>query len=264
MTHSGNPRALIADDEPLLRRALARQLEQTWPELEIVAFARNGKEAIRLFDSLRPDICFLDVQMPVVSGVEAAAAMADSAHIVFVTAYHQYAVQAFERGAIDYLIKPLEPARLAQTVSRLQQRWLAQVANAPTTQFQDMLQTLSEQMGRTKPRYLTWLRASSGTMLRLIAVDDIDYFRAEDKYTTVAWRNQSGPVSNTVIRTAIKDLLRELDPNLFAQVHRAIVINLRAIDHVLRADNETALIHLKGRAEVLPVSRSFLHLFKQM
>jgi DNA-binding LytR/AlgR family response regulator len=257
--------ALIAEDEPLLRDALRRQLAVVWPELEIVAEARNGREAVRLFDERRPDICFLDVHMPGLSGVDAANHIGRRAHLVFVTAYDHYAVQAFAQGALDYLLKPVEPARLADTVRRLKDRVQS---SRPAINTEQLLQELSGQLaklqsGSRRNDALRWIRAQAGKTLRLIAVDDVDYLRSDSKYTIVAWRD-GGKTAEAVVRTPLKELLEQLDAEQFAQVHRSVVVNLRAISHVKRHDNETAEIHLKGRDDVLPVSRNHLHLFRQM
>ena len=261
---SARPTVLIADDEPLLRDALRRQLAMVWPELEIVAEARNGREAVRLFDERHPDICFLDVHMPGLSGVDAASHIGRRAHVVFVTAYDHYAVQAFAQGALDYLLKPVEPARLAETVSRLQERLRS---SRPAINTEQLLHQLSEQLatlqGGGKPATLRWIRAQAGHTLRLIAIDDVDYLRSDAKYTIVAWRDGEKP-AEAVVRTPLKGLIEQLDAEQFAQVHRSVVVNLRAISHVKRHDNETAEIHLKGRDEILPVSRNYLHLFRQM
>jgi DNA-binding LytR/AlgR family response regulator len=256
-----NPSALIADDEPLLRKALARQLAQAWPELEVVAQARNGREAVEQFEARRPDICFLDVQMPGLSGVEAARHIGRRAHIVFVTAFDQYAVQAFEHGALDYLVKPVEPARLADTVTRLRERWLTA---QPAIDAETLIEQLATRLRKdSAPAALQWIRASVGSTVRMIAVGDIDFLRSDEKYTRIAWRDEGKPVE-ALIRTPLKELVAQLDATQFAQVHRAVVVNLRAIGHVTRGENETARIHLKARDDVLPVSRHYLHLFRQM
>jgi DNA-binding LytR/AlgR family response regulator len=256
------PTALIADDEPLLRDALERMLSRLWPELKIVAQARNGREAIDLFDTHRPEICFLDVQMPGKTGVEAAQHIGRRAHLVFVTAYDQYAVQAFAQGVLDYLVKPVEPERLAETVARLKERLQAA---QPASNTEALLQQLAASLERARPpATLRWMRASVGQTVRLIAVDDIDYLRSEEKYTRVAWRDDAGQPRDAVVRTPLKELIPQLDPAQFAQVHRSVAVNLRAISHVTRGPNETADIHMKGREEVLPVSRGYLHLFRQM
>jgi DNA-binding LytR/AlgR family response regulator len=256
--------ALIADDEPLLRDALRRQLATVWPELEIVAEARNGREAVRLFDAHYPGICFLDVHMPGLSGVDAANHIGRRAHLVFVTAYDHYAVQAFAQGALDYLLKPVEQARLAETVSRLKERVRS---SRPAINTEQLLQQLSEQLvklqsGGGKREALRWIRAQTGNTVRLIATNDVDYLRSDAKYTIVAWRDGGRP-AEAVVRTPLKELLEQLDAEQFAQVHRSVVVNLRAIRHVRRHDNETAEIHVKGRDDVLPVSRNYLHLFRQ-
>jgi len=278
------PSALIADDEPLLRKSLARLLGGAWPELEIVAYARNGREAIEKFDALQPDICFLDVHMPGLSGVEAAQAIGRRAHLVFVTAFDTYAVQAFQHGALDYLMKPVETARLADTVARLQER-LRAAQPRPDTEalLEELAVHLRRKLGLSPqspampvgsapetidaPRAgtpLRWIRASVGSTLRLIPIDAIDYLRSDEKYTRVAWHDDSHKPADALVRTPLKELLAQLDPQQFAQVHRSVVVNLRAISHVTRGDNETADVHLKHRTEALPVSRSYLHLFRQM
>jgi DNA-binding LytR/AlgR family response regulator len=240
---------------------LARALAQAWPELEIVAQARNGREAVEQFEARQPDICFLDVQMPGLSGVEAARHIGRRAHLVFVTAFDQYAVQAFEHGALDYLVKPVEPARLADTVTRLRERW-------PTAQPALDAEALVEQLAARLRKdnaaaALQWIRASTGQTVRMIAVDQIDFLRSDEKYTRIAWRDQGKP-AEALIRTPLRELVARLDASRSAQVHRAVVVNLGAIDHVTRGDNETARIHLKARDEILPVSRQYAHLFRQM
>ena len=259
------PTALIADDEPLLREALASQLAQAWPELEVVGEARNGREAVTLFEARQPDICFLDVQMPGITGVEAARRIGRRAHLVFVTAFDHYAVQAFAQGVLDYLVKPVEAARLAETVARLKERLRAA---QPATNTESLLQQLTDQLAKLQDGSarvpMRWIRAQVGQRLRLIATDDIVFLRADSKYTLVAWRGDGGEPAEALVRTPLKEMAAQLDPAQFVQVHRSAIVNLRAIDHVRRGDNETADIHLKGRPEVLPVSRSYLHHFKQM
>jgi len=255
------PTALIADDEPLLREVLAGQLAQVWPQLEIVAQCRNGREAIEQFDALHPDVCFLDVHMPGVNGIEAAQHIGRRAHVVFVTAFDEYAVQAFAQGVLDYIVKPVEAVRLADTVARLKER--LQLAQ-PASDTDALLRELADQIGRKPAAPLRWIRAQVGQTLRLIPVDDIDYLKSDLKYTLVAWRGDGGAPAEALVSLSLKDLVAQLDPTQFAQVHRSVVVNLRAISHVKRGENETADIHLKGREEVLPVSRTYLHLFKQM
>ena len=255
--------ALIADDEPLLRDALRRQLANVWPELEVVAEARNGREAVRLFDERHPDVCFIDVHMPGLSGVDAANHIGRRAHLVFVTAYDHYAVQAFAQGALDYLLKPVDEARLAETVSRLKERLQSSRPAVNTEQLLQQLGAQLESLNGAGRQRLQWIRVQSGKTVRLISIDDVDYLRSDAKYTVVAWRDAGNP-AEAVVRMSLKDLLEQVDSERFAQVHRSIVVNLRAISHVKRHDNETAEIHLKGRGDVLPVSRKYLHLFRQM
>jgi DNA-binding LytR/AlgR family response regulator len=259
--------ALIADDEPMLRTELTAMLALAWPELEVVAQARNGREAVEMFEARQPDVCFLDVQMPGLSGVEAARLIGRRAHLVFVTAFDQYALQAFEQGVLDYLVKPVKPARLAETVARLRERLrIAQPAvndEALLRQLAAQLQQVGQRAAATPPP-LRWLRVQVAKTLRLIPVDEIDFLRADSKYTLVAWRGDGGVVGEALVTLSLKELLAQLDHSRFAQVHRSTVVNLAAVSHVVRGDNETAVIHLKGRSEVLPVSRSYLHLFRQM
>lgn len=263
-----HPTALIADDEPLLRERLVALLQTLWPELRVVGQARHGREAIELFDAHQPDIAFLDIRMPGLSGLDAAQHIARRAQLVFVTAYQEHAVAAFEQGAIDYLVKPFEPARLADTVQRLKDR-LAQPApsnGARNAQIDDLIAALRAQLSPSvadddafNQRPLRWLRASSGATVRLIPVDEVRYFQADEKYTVVFWQG-----GEAVIRKTIRELTEALDPTLFAQIHRATVVNLREVSHVVRGPNETAQLHLKNCSDVLNVSRSFLHLFRQM
>ena len=261
---TSQPTALIADDEPLLREALARMLAAVWPQLRIVAVARNGREAVKLFEEHQPDICFLDVHMPGLSGVEAATQIGRRSHLVFVTAYDHYAVEAFAQGALDYLLKPVEEARLAETANRLKARLQE---SKPAVNTDQLLRQLTEQLAQLQARPprepLRWIKAQTGNTMRLIAVDDVDYFRSDAKYTLVAWRDEGRP-AEAVVRTPLKELLDQIDTEQFVQVHRSVVVNLRAIRLVKRHDNETAEISIKGRDEILPVSRNYVHLFRQM
>lgn len=255
-----NLTALIADDEPLLREILEARLAAVWPELRIVAQARNGRQAIEMFEQHQPTICFLDVHMPGLSGVEVARHIGKRAHLVFVTAFDQYALEAFEHGVLDYLVKPVTAARLTETVERLKAR-LHQAQ--PAVHSEALLTQLAERLKLDKPETLRWVRASVGPSLRMIPVDDIDYLKSDTKYTLVAYRDE-GQLAEALIRMPLKDLLAQLDPHQFAQVHRSVVVNLRSIRRVTRGENETADIELKGRSERLPVSRSYLSLFKEM
>ena len=256
------PTALLADDEPLLRVALERQLGEIWPELTIVAHARNGREAVDQFIKHRPDVCFLDVHMPGLSGIEAARQIGRDAHIVFVTAFDQYAVEAFEQGVLDYLVKPVEPKRLAESVLRLKER--LQAAH-PAPDSEALLEKLAERLGENAdPKPLRWIRASVGSALRMISVDNVEYLRSDEKYTRVAWRRDDGSPQESLIRTPLRELAGQLDTTEFVQVHRSVVVNLNAVDYVSRNDNDTGTIFLKCRKETLPVSRSNLHLFRLM
>jgi DNA-binding LytR/AlgR family response regulator len=254
-----NPTALIVDDEPLLRERLVSHLARLWPELGIAGEARNGREAVEQFDEHEPSIVFLDVHMPGMNGIEAARAIGRRAHVVFVTAYEQYAVQAFEHGAIDYLVKPFDEARLADTVERLKERW---AARAPASEsLGPVLDQIAAELRTRGPAksFLQWIKASIGQSVRLIPVDQVAYLRSDEKYTLVVWDG-----GEALIRRTIRELADELDPERFVQVHRSVIVNLHHVSQVVRGLNETADVHLKGRNEVLPVSRSYLHLFRQM
>ena len=243
--------AVIAEDEPMLRAQLRARLAQAWPELAIAAEAENGEQAIALCAKLEPDVAFLDIRMPVKNGLEVAQEIGDHCHVVFVTAYDEYAVTAFEQGAVDYVLKPVTPDRMAKVVERLKQR----LAGAPA----DLATVLQQLAARDSTGPLRWIRASLGPSMKLIAVDDVVYFQAEDKYTRVVTAD-----GEALIRKTIKELGAELDPELFWQVHRATIVNLRSIARVDRDYRDQPLILLKGRPETLTVSRTFANLFKAM
>jgi DNA-binding LytR/AlgR family response regulator len=243
--------ALIAEDEPMLRAQLRTRLLQAWPELAIVAEAENGEQALALAAELEPEIAFLDIRMPVKDGLDVAAAIGDACHIVFVTAYDEYAVNAFEQGAVDYVLKPVTAERVAKLVDRLKQR----LASPPA----DLSEILQHLAARASTGSLRWIKASLGATMRLIPVDEICYFRAEDKYTRVVTAD-----GDALIRKTIKELFEELDPESFWQVHRGTIVNLRAIARVERDHRDQPLIVLKQRKESLMVSRTFAHLFKAM
>lgn len=254
------PTALIADDEPLLRERLANQLRELWPELQVVANARNGREAVELFDETQPQIAFLDVHMPGMNGIEVARCVGRRAQIVFVTAYDRYAVDAFEQGALDYLIKPIEPQRLADTVGRLRER-LRAATGGDTPDLQAVLDRMAAQLReRLAPRaWLQWIKASAGGTVRLIPVHQVVFLKSDSKYTLVVWDG-----GEALIRKTIRELADELDPARFAQVHRSAIVCLERVSHFKHGPGDAGELHLKGRSERVPVSRSYLHLFQTM
>ena len=251
------PTAVVADDERLMREQIIGRLKDAWPELLIVGEAVNGREAVAMVQGLEPDIVFLDINMPEMDGIKAAQALSGQAHIVFVTAYDQYAISAFDQGAIDYLVKPVEPERVALACRRLRER--LQQRPDPVN---DLLEKLSQRLGSDglKPReYMRWVQASVGANIRMIPTSDILFFRAEDKYTRVQTET-----FEALIRKPIKELIDELDPKEFWQIHRSTVVRIDAVSQVSRNFRGNQMVHLKGREEKLEVSRSFSHLFKQM
>lgn len=258
-------RALVADDERLLREQLKSRLAAVWPDLEIVGEARDGAEAVDQADALRPDVVFLDIRMPGLSGIEAAGEIVAlpgwAGEIVFVTAYDEYAVAAFERGALDYLLKPVEAARLAQTAQRLKAR-LETKARTDDAALDDLLAKLNRlQRGLDAPaapaQPLRWIQCTSGTTTRLIDVRDVLFFRSDEKYTRVQTKDQEG-----FIRTPIRELVPQLDPQQFWQIHRSTIVNLGAVAAVTRDDTGRQRVSIQGHPEVLEVSRSFAHLFR--
>jgi DNA-binding LytR/AlgR family response regulator len=247
----GRVSAVIADDEPLLRASLRAALAEAWPELEIVAEAANGADAVHAAREHRPQLAFLDIEMPVMNGLEAARELKGTAHVVFVTAYDQYAIEAFERGAIDYVLKPASAERLAETASRMRER----LREAPAS-LESLIEHLSQRIAPSAAP-LQWLQASLGNTVRLINVDDVLYFQSDTKYTRVVTAD-----GDALVKTALRELAAELDPRHFWQVHRGTIVNIRAIDSVSIDDNGRRDIALKGRPERLEVSRTFSHLFK--
>ena len=263
------PRALIADDERLLREQLQARLSECWPELQLCGVARDGLEALRLADELRPDVVFLDIRMPGLTGIEAAREIAAldgwQGEIVFATAYDEYAVRAFEEGAVDYLLKPVERARLQITVARLRARLLERQTSAgglpqPEMPPQALLQTLAqlhERLNGNSAARLRWLQCGAGTSTRLVNVDDVLFFRSDEKYTRVQTATQE-----SFIRTPIRELIGQLDPQQFWQIHRATIVNLSAIAAVQRDDTGRQRVTLKQHPEVLEVSRGYSHVFR--
>jgi DNA-binding LytR/AlgR family response regulator len=254
---SAAPSAVVADDERLMREQIIDRLKEAWPDLLIVGEASNGREAIAMVQSLQPDIVFLDISMPGMDGIETARALAGRAHVVFVTAHDQYAISAFEHGAIDYLLKPAEPERVALTCQRLRER----LKQAPDP-MDEVLAQLSQRLGTggLKPReYMRWVQASVGANIRMIPTSEILFFRAEDKYTLVKTRGVEA-----LIRKPIKELIEELDPDEFWQIHRSTVVRVDAVEQVSRDFRGHQIVHVRGSDEKLEVSRTFNHLFKQM
>ena len=250
--------AIIADDEKELRAFLKARLHEAWPELEIRGEAANGQEAVALIESEEPDIAFLDIRMPGLSGLQVAKRIAGACHIVFVTAYDQYAVEAFEREAVDYLLKPLSKERLAVTVARLKER-LTAGAMRPTPAYAELLESLAATMSGSRGGFLRWIRAQHKDGVRLIPVEDVDYFKADEKYTLVLTAQ-----GESLIRKSIRELVEELDPAQFWQIHRGVIVNASRIEKITRSLTGRGIVALKNRPEELVVSRQFLHLFKQM
>ena len=242
--------AILAEDEPLLRAQLRARLTEAWPDLRIVAEAGNGAEALALFEQHEPDVMFLDIRMPEKSGIDVAHALAGRCHVVFVTAYDEYAVAAFEEGAVDYVLKPVTAERMHKVVERLQAR-----IGTPPADLGALLARLAARDGAS----LKWIRPSLGSAMKLIAIDDVIYFQAEDKYTKVVTAD-----GDALIKKPIKELFEELDPDAFWQIHRGTIVNLRAIQRVERDLRDQPLIFLKGRDERLSVSRTFASRFKSM
>ena len=250
---------IVAEDESLLRHSLVAELRRAWPTLQVVAECEDGASAVEALAEHTTDVAFLDIRMPGLTGLEVAAVAAEASprtQIVFVTAYDQYAIDAFERGAIDYLLKPVKPERLDATVARLQARDLQPDA-AALAALLGKLGALPAQAGAPEP--LTWLTASAGRETRLILVDDVAYFQADQKYTTVVTAD-----GEALLRTSLRELLPRLDPNTFKQIHRSTIVNLKAIAGIVRDDSGRGTVRLRQRSETLTVSQPFMALFKHM
>ncbi|MBZ8141698.1 DNA-binding response regulator [Rubrivivax gelatinosus] len=276
-THAPTPvRAVIADDERLMREQLRARLAEVWPELEVVAEARNGLEAVELVEQHRPDVVFLDIRMPGLTGVDAARRIAQLApaeggeddellpEIVFITAYDQYAVEAFEQGVVDYVLKPAERERLQLTVERLRKRLAARRGEgeeAPAAaNMQQLLHKLAAQLNPTAaPRYLEWIQAGVGSAIQMIPVQEVLFFVSDEKYTRV----QTAQVE-ALIRKPIKELVDELDPRQFWQIHRSTLVNVNAISGVTRDFRGRQIVSVRGSPQKLEVSRSYTGLFKGM
>jgi DNA-binding LytR/AlgR family response regulator len=254
------PRAIVAEDEPNLASYLCERLAAAWPELQVVGVAGNGPETLRLIGEHDPDVLFLDIRMPGLSGLEIAHRAAEGVHVVFVTAYDQYAVQAFEHEAVDYVLKPVTDERLAETVRRLRERLRAAPVGDELKRALDALSRVLPGLDtRTGPGRLAWIRASVGNQVRLIPVEEVCYFRANDKYTSVFTAE-----GEALIRTSLKELSEQLDPDRFWQIHRATIVNLAAVASTSRDLAGHTQLRLKSRPETLAVSRAFAHRFRQM
>ena len=251
-------KAIIADDENELRTYLRALLSETWPDLVICGEAANGKEALELIESTNPQIAFLDIKMPGFTGMDVAEHIAGICHIIFVTAYDRYAVEAFEQEAIDYLLKPVSKERLMRTVQRLKDR--LESTSLSSQQLNEAIkQIISKLPGEPGRDYLRWIKTQYKDSVRLIPVEEIDYFKSEDKYTLVMTKE-----GESLIRKSIKELMDELDPAQFWQIHRGTIVNVSRIDKVSHSLTGRGIIRLKERAELLTVSRNYLHLFKHM
>jgi len=249
------PTAIVAEDEPILRTQLEGKLAKLWPELEIIASVGDGASALEALEDRAPDFMFLDIQMPEMTGVEVAKHVGSRAHVVFVTAYDQYAIQAFETGAVDYILKPATDERLGVTIQRLKAKL---DAPTPPADLNAVLSELTRQMSAGKQK-LQWIKATIGQTLRMIPVSEVLFFQSDEKYTRVAL-----PDGEALIKTPIRELLDGLDTDVFWQIHRSTLVNVNAIAGVTRDFRGQAHVKIKGKDENLVVSRIYSHLFKQM
>jgi DNA-binding LytR/AlgR family response regulator len=248
-----NARAILVEDEVTLRQQLEELLGDVWPKLEIVASVGDGVKALAALERHRPDLMFLDVEMPEMSGIEVARHASGKCHVAFVTAYSNYATQAFDAGAVDYVLKPINRERLAVACKRLQER----MASVPAD-LEQVLAQLAARVAKAKP-YLRWITASRGANIRMITIEEICYFQADTKYTLVALAD-----GDSLIHIAIKDLLEQLDPQVFWQIHRSTIVNVQEIDTISRDDTGHVIVRMKQRPETLRVSQQFAYRFRQM
>ncbi len=267
---TGAPRAVLADDERLMREQMRARLAEAWPELQVVAEAKNGLEAVQAVHEHKPDIVFLDIRMPGLTGVEAARQIAQLEYdddslmpeIVFVTAYDQYAVEAFEQGVADYVLKPAERERIVLTVERLKKRLATRgtVDAMPAAPLQQLLHKLTAQLNPgAGTAYLQWIQATVGQNIQMIPVAEVLFFISDEKYTRV----QTAQLE-ALIRKPIKELVDELDPKLFWQIHRSTLVNVNSVSAVARDFRGRQIVSVKGHPEKLEVSRSYSGLFKGM
>ena len=248
------PTAILAEDEEILRAQLEKKLAKLWPDLEILASVGDGAAALEALEDRAPDFMFLGIQMPEMTGTEVARHVAGRAHVVFVTAYDQYAIQAFETGAVDYLLKPATDERLAVTIERLK----AKLATPPPD-LNAVLSKIADQIQGAKKERLQWIKATVGQNLRLIPVSDVLFFQSDEKYTRVVTAD-----TEALIKTPIRELMDGLDPEVFWQIHRSTLVNANAISSVTRDFRGQAHVKVKGKDDSLVVSRIYSHLFKQM
>ncbi len=246
---------VIADDEPQLADYLAERLKALWPEARVQGIAANGEQALALIAELKPDVVFLDIKMPGLSGLDVAKKMTHPALVVFVTAFHKYAVEAFEKEAVDYLLKPVSDARLKQTIDRVKQR----LAVSPGTGSLEAVLTKIAKAVERREEYVRYLRAASGKTTRLLSVSDVLFIRAQSKYTTVVMKE-----GEFLMRVSLSELLKQLDPEQFWQIHRSIIVNVSKVVSVIQKGREDHGVRIRDYEDLLPVSRSYLHLFKQM
>ena len=248
------PTAIVAEDEAILRKQLETKLAKLWPELEVIASVEDGAAALEALEERTPDLMFLDIQMPEMTGVEVARHVGARSHVVFVTAYDQYAIQAFETGALDYILKPATDERLAVAIERLK----AKLASPPVD-LNAVLARISDQLVGGKREKLQWIKATVGQNLRLIPVNEVLFFQSDEKYTRVVMAE-----GEALIKTPIRELLDGLDPDVFWQIHRSTVVAVNAIAGVTRDFRGQAHVKIKGKDEAIVVSRIYSHLFKQM
>jgi DNA-binding LytR/AlgR family response regulator len=254
-------KCVVAEDEKLLRDELVSLLARDWPDIEVVAACEDGAEALEAIAEHKPEVAFLDIRMPGLTGLEVAGAATESSpatQVVFVTAYNQYAIDAFERGAVDYLLKPVAPDRLAATLKRVKAR--TATGRADTGQLAALVDQLRAQIPAPPAApALQWITASSGKETRLILVEDVAYFQADNKYTIVMTAE-----GESIVRTPIRELLDGLDPNVFRQIHRSTIVNMKAVAAITRDESGRGTLRLKNRPETLPVSLTFMGLFRNM
>jgi DNA-binding LytR/AlgR family response regulator len=247
------PTAVIAEDEPLIRREIGDTLRALWPQLTVLAEVGDGTEALAAVERFAPSVIFLDIQMPGLNGLQVAQRLNGRAHVVFITAFDSYAVSAFEQGALDYLLKPIAAPRMGATIERLR----ARLSEAPADLGQIM--QLLKDIVPPESKYLKWLTVPLGQELRVVAVAEISYLRADHKYTTVVT-----PYGSFLMNASLRQMKEKLDPQVFWQIHRSVVVNVGAIDRIYRSFRGSLEVKLKERGELLPVSAAYTHLFREL